>query len=235
MTRRKHFLFFFSVSILVTLLSCTGNPDPKQQESRSTVNSRVQEPTGRTFVYNCGVESTQDSMITVKVDSDDAWLFLADTTVHLKSIVSPSGAKYQSGDYMYWSKGEEASIKAAGKLYEHCRNDRREATWQDAKLRGVTFRATGNEPGWYMEMKADSIKYVLDYGERRFFTPAPATTQCSDSVSTRYEIETGNHAIEIRILNKPCTSMSGKRFSRSVELEVDGKTYHGCGMAFNQK
>ena len=40
--------------------------------------------------------------------------------------------------------------------------------WHAAKLRGVAFRAIGQEPGWLLEMSTgDKILLVTDYGQTR--------------------------------------------------------------------
>lgn len=45
-------------------------------------------------------------------------------------------------------------LEVGKKRHVHCKNNRAEAIWEDAKLRGVDFRAVGNEPGWHLELTA---------------------------------------------------------------------------------
>jgi len=40
----------------------------------------------------------------------------------------------------------------------NCRNNRAMAICVDAKLRGVDFRAVGNEPGWNLEISAGGAR-----------------------------------------------------------------------------
>ena len=69
---------------------------------------------------------------------------------------------------MFWSKGDEAMLEVGKKRHVHCKNNRAEAIWEDAKLRGVDFRAVGNEPGWHLELTAgEKVVFVGDYGTTR--------------------------------------------------------------------
>ena len=44
--------------------------------------------------------------------------------------------------------------------------------WQKAKLRGVSFRAIGQEPGWLLEItNGKEILLVTDYGQNRVSLP----------------------------------------------------------------
>ena len=54
------------------------------------------------------------------------------------------------------------------------------AIWEDAKLRGVDFRAVGNEPGWNLEISADGeMVFIGNYGqtEYKFPTPEPSVAR----------------------------------------------------------
>jgi membrane-bound inhibitor of C-type lysozyme len=36
-------------------------------------------------------------------------------------VPSASGSKYQSGDIMFWSKGESAMLQIGGEVFSNCR------------------------------------------------------------------------------------------------------------------
>lgn len=44
---------------------------------------------------------------------------------------------------------------------------------RSAESRGVEFRASGNEPGWTLEILADRLVFVGSYGAERAITPRP--------------------------------------------------------------
>lgn len=103
--------------------------------------------------------------------------------------------------------------------------------WHKAKLRGVAFRAVGQEPGWLLEItNSEEILLVTDYGSNRQSMPyvEPAVYQAERR--TQYVVDEYNTIIEIR--GEACTdSMSGESFEVSVTLFLDEKELHGCGRA----
>jgi len=103
------------------------------------------------------------------------------------------------------------------------------APWDDARSRGVDFRAIGQEPGWIVEIDADKSIYVLaDYGEKKLTAPASAPRDSADVII--YEATIDAHDLTIRIQPLPCAdAMSGERMTHTVTLTLDGKQYQGCG------
>ena len=103
---------------------------------------------------------------------------------------------------------------------------------QDARARGVEFRASGNEPGWTLEILADRLVFVGDYGATRATVPRPTPQATAGSNETAYVVITEAHRLTVRIRPGPCVdSMSGEPYEASVELDFDGRRYHGCGRA----
>jgi putative lipoprotein len=101
---------------------------------------------------------------------------------------------------------------------------------RDARARGVEFRASGNEPGWVLEMFADRLVFVGDYGATRASTPRPALQEQPGSGERAYAAVTEAHRLTVRVRRAPCVdTMSGEQFEASVEVELDGRPYRGCG------
>lgn len=112
--------------------------------------------------------------------------------------------------------------------------------WAAARARGVDFRATGNEPGWFLELD-DGVQIVLvtDYGRRRYEMPAPEPQV--DEAARRVTFRTastlaggrGNRLV-LTLAPGPCEdTMSGETFDTTVTVTIDGETLHGCGRALN--
>ena len=76
---------------------------------------------------------------------EEIFLFLPDTTLTLPHVRSGSGAKYGEGTTTFWSRGEEAFLERGSETVD-CVINRRASIIEDAKLSGMDFRATGNEP-----------------------------------------------------------------------------------------
>ena len=102
--------------------------------------------------------------------------------------------------------------------------------WHAAKLRGVAFRAIGQEPGWLLEItNGREILVVTNYGEERKSFPyvEPEEDKAARRTEFRIDAETG-----VVIEGKPCTdSMSGETFQTAVTLMLGEQTLRGCGRA----
>lgn len=149
-------------------------------------------------------------------------LRVGDETFDLRGVVSASGAKYEAvGDpaTTYWSKGSNATLVVRGRSYPEC-----------VPVEGAAraFRARGNEPPWTLEIAAERITLVTDYGQKRLEAPTPAAETLPGV--TRYAAGSGDASIAITISDRVCgDSMSGMPYPQSVELVADGRTLAGCG------
>lgn len=101
---------------------------------------------------------------------------------------------------------------------------------QDARARGIDFRAIGQEPGWLVELKeGEQIHATLDYGATSLALPAPAPKAAEDGTLT-YDASTDTDHLLLSIRNKVCVdAMSGEPHAATVQLAVNDKTYRGCG------
>lgn len=101
---------------------------------------------------------------------------------------------------------------------------------QEARARGVDFRAAGQEPGWLLELQdGGQIKAVLDYGTTSLMLPAPSADTAADGTVT-YDTSTDTDHLLLTIKDKICIdSMSGESHPSTVQLLVNEKNYHGCG------
>ena len=104
------------------------------------------------------------------------------------------------------------------------------APWEDARRRGVNFRAVGNEPGWYLEwQEGRQLLYVGSYGSERILLPDPGV-QWQEGVRLIQAREGGQEVI-VEIQTEACMdSMSGRQYPASVSLVVNGNPLKGCGM-----
>jgi uncharacterized membrane protein len=91
-----------------------------------------------------------------------------------------------------------------------------DSVWHRAKLRGVAFRAIGQEPGWLLEItNGTEILLVTDYGQNRQLYPY---------------VEPVVYQEEIR--GQRCTDvMSGEEFEVSVSIIMTDRRLEGCGRA----
>jgi putative lipoprotein len=182
-----------------------------------------------TFVFECeGLE------FTARHDPKGIYLFLPGRTLFLPETPSGSGAKYTDGKTTFWSKGEEALLEADGRTHTPCKNNRRRAVWEDAKLNGVDFRAAGNEPGWYLEIydkgTPEKIDFIGDYGQVYYTFPSVQREAEKSGERTRYFGRIGGHRLEVTLETGPCLdSMNGESFETAVTVTLNNRSYRGCG------
>jgi uncharacterized membrane protein len=90
----------------------------------------------------------------------------------------------------------------------------------------LLFRGVGQEPGWTVEVRADSLRFVGDYGQWTLSVPRSAVAVDSAAERTVYRTD----RLEVVVVPDACRDvMSGEPFSHTVTVTVDGDTYRGCG------
>lgn len=231
------FRIIFLLTLSSWLVSSCGQSGKKADNRNGTAvpaadSSRVTLPdfsgisTEDVYAYSCG-DSTEFS---VYVTPDSTWLFTADTTLKLTPARSASGARYVNGPFLYWSKGDEALLQLATGSLKQCKVVPREKAWQAARIRGVSFRALGQEPGWILEITGDrKLKYLGQYGQDTLKAPLPEA-ETPTAGGRRYRVKTSARTLTVDIKDKPCQdAMSGFSFPATVTVSIDGHTYRGCG------
>ncbi|MCB1856026.1 MAG: MliC family protein [Halieaceae bacterium] len=181
-------------------------------------------PWSRTRVYACG-----DFEFVTRTGPGELALWLPRRYLVLSQVRSASGAKYQEGDVVFWSKGAEALLQVGDREYLGCRQQPERAPWADARRRGVSFRAVGNEPGWMLEiLPGRQLVLVGDDGQLRLATPDPGAQEQGESRHYRALTEAGE--LQVEILQGACfDTVSGEAFPAVVTVSVNGRLLQGCG------
>ena len=207
------------------------NKPPNKDVYESSRIHPVENGDAKTYVFNC--QSAYD--FTVKIEKETAWLFLPDTTVALAKQNKEPGDIYQTGRYTFWHRGDNSKLAVGNRNYENCRNSPSKALWEAAKLNGVDFRAVGNEPGWFLELKeGEELLLITNYGRDsyQFTTPPPQIDK--KSAQTVYQTVNNGNTLTLIIEDQPCTdNMNGLRFESSVTVVLNGQKYVGCGRALH--
>ncbi len=181
-------------------------------------------PLAKTFVYDCnGYE------FIARLGPGEMALWLPDQYVVVSQVRSASGALYEEGDISFWSKGDEAMLTIGDQAYMNCHLQPERVPWEDARRRGVDFRAVGNEPGWHLEIQEGrQLLLVLDYGMQRILVPDPVMIE-NDS-SRVYQKSDGGRDMQVEIIGQDCVdTMSGEQFPYRVLVSVEHRHYEGCG------
>lgn len=220
------------IVVILLLAGCSSGEDSAGTDAAPTdVQAIALARPGTTYVYECG----DQFVFTVRIEGEKAWLFLRSDTISLPQVEAASGAKYSDGTITYWSKGESAILDRPGHARVECKNNRRQAIWEDAKLRGADFRATGNEPGWYMEIsEAYGILFVTNYGSDRYHFGKFETNSDSASRETIFKASKDGRELLVSLVGMRCTdSMSGEKFETTVVVTLNETKLNGCGKALH--
>ncbi len=107
-------------------------------------------------------------------------------------------------------------------------SDRAPDTGEDPGADDNHFRATGNEPGWRLDMSGDSISLSLQYGDTVLEGDRPASEKTDGS--KHYALELSGRWIQIDIQDALCRdTMTGMPHPYTVALQVDDEHLQGCG------
>ena len=180
-------------------------------------------------VWQCGDGST----ISTRNLSSPAGIALrtGSETRTLPQVRAASGVRYQDAVMQFWTKGDSATLERQAGATVDCREVRSLSLLEDARVRGVTFRGVGNEPGWRLEIgPAHRVMFEDGYGSMRIvfqsLPPLPETT----SGVTIHESTSGSHRLKVTLRREICAdTMSDETFPYSVDVEIDGARRRGCG------
>ncbi len=183
-----------------------------------------QRPLAKTMVYDCNGYD-----FIARLGPGEMAVWLPDHYVILSQVRSASGTKYVEGDIEFWSKGDEAILSVGDQQYLNCALVPGRVPWEDARRRGVEFRAVGNEPGWSLEIQGDKhLLFLGDYGMHRVATPNPGA-QVQGEVR-RYHAVTESADLQVEIVQQPCfDTMSGEAFTSQVTVTLNDEIFYGCG------
>ncbi len=203
---------------LALTASARGSAGGEEQEE-------AREP--RTYVFVCD----DQTHYVVRVTGAEAWVFRPEGTIRLPAEPGGGEARFSDGSFVLRIEGERAWLGAAGGVLSSCRNDRRQAVWERARLDGADFRAVGNEPGWTLEIfEGSRLVLVADYGDTRLELTLPEPSVDAAARKTRWETS----ELILEVVSRRCRdSMSGEEHESEVWLTWQGRALRGCGRALH--
>ena len=168
--------------------------------------------------------------IEISVDRADAVLTLPWDDHVLRQQDTDNGDRFFGNGLSFWSSGEdEAMLDLPDRDPITCRPASVPSPWSLARDAGAYFRATGNEPGWVLELyDADDpvLRLELDGGSSELLFD----TVIEDPDGDGYIAESpGNHA-GIILIREPCQdTMVGWEFPYRVEMLLNDRELSACG------
>lgn len=188
----------------------------------------------RVYVWRCedGRKLTMRNLFrerAIEIDLDEG-------TQRLDQTVSASGVRYanEGEAVVFWTKGDTARVERHGALPVPCRELRAESLREDARARGVIYRALGNEPGWTLEIGPDgTLDWTTNYGEERHVFEDAVETAGGDLTSRRFTASSAAQSIAVTVRVEPCTDDAGVAFDYAATIEFAGGTLRGCAVRLN--
>jgi membrane-bound inhibitor of C-type lysozyme len=185
----------------------------------------------RAYVWHCadGQTLVMRNLVREKAIAID----FHDGTRRLDQTVSASGARYADSVVVFWTKGSTATLERQGAPPVQCEERRAESLREDARVRGVVYRALGNEPGWVLEVgPASRLNWTTNFGQDRFdFEQSQAAT--APDGATIYTAQQGDVSIRVSIKAERCVDDGDVEFDHVVTVESGGQTLRGCGTRLN--
>jgi putative lipoprotein len=158
-----------------------------------------------------------------------------DGTRRLDQTVSASGVRYADSVMVFWTKGSTATLERQGAPAVQCEERHADSLREDARARGVVYRALGNEPGWTLEIgPASKLSWTTNYGQDRYdFEQSQATTM-PDGTGV-YTAQKDAVTLKATVKAERCVDDGEVEYDHVVTVESGGQTYHGCGTRLNAK
>jgi putative lipoprotein len=178
----------------------------------------------RTLVYDCQNLST----VTVRVYPDSVEVRSPGERSIVLPLVDSNPVRYANETTTL--TGLQEYVRIDGPLgHLVCRSAPAEVPWAEARLRGIDFRAVGDDPDWTLDIdEGVRIEFVANHGATRLVgVPGPTQTSARRMTVTA---ASGGHALQVAIERRPCTNSAGTT-TQSTTVTLDGRTYAGCGRA----
>lgn len=190
------------------------DPAPEAQAPRGQLPEQ-------SISYRCG-----EQQAAARLEDGRMQLFVGGEQFLLDPTPAASGVKYQAPDdpsTFFWTKGDRALLEIRGQRYPEC-----ETVAGSTAGPGEVFTATGNEPGWKLEVSLTQITLIADYGSTRVV--APKTPPEVTGRTTRYVSTGDGRRLTVTIVQELCSdSMSGMPHPNTVVVLFDGRELKGCG------
>lgn len=218
-------LFTLITGLLLAFSACrTSAPDPAPTTGTRSNTLQAQ-------VWNCADGSTLHTRnlasppaVTLRAGAD---------TRTLPQVRAASGVRYEDETMLFWTKGDGATFQRKPGNAAECRENRALSLLEDARVRGITFRAVGNEPGWLLEIGPENrVMFEDGYGSIRVVFQSLAPRSNTQPGVTLYENTSSAYRMKITLRRQTCAdTMSDETFPYTVDIEVEGAKRRGCGRA----
>ena len=204
------------------LAACVGKPPAVREVAAEELS---------TYLFQCSA----DFQFVAQIGPKSAWLFLPGETLNLPRVVTESGEGFSAEGWKFFRTGETATLEGVNLRTSGCRNNRRLAIWEAAKLAGADFRAVGNEPGWVLEIyQGNRLKISYDYGDQQLDLVADGPHENQQQRESSYRSKTAEGPLTLKIVGQNCAdSMADESYPVTVYWSLGERQFRGCGRALH--
>ena len=179
---------------------------------------------GDVLVYYCH----NLSIVTVRVFPKRVEIETEARKATLAEITPASPVRYSNGSMTLSNLTELVRLEEPGAVY-FCRSLPTEVAWQEARFRGIEFRAAGDTPSWSLEIDSGvAIEFTSGQGDTRAVTRFPPAKLAG--TDTRMTLATVSGSLSLTVLSERRVCTLGESvMTLTVTVTLNGKTYSGCG------
>ncbi len=205
------------IAALALLAGCTVSP--RSAEPLPQVAER------KATAYVCD----NGELIVTESDAGQLFLYLPASTVALRQ----DEAGWYGEGVRLLREDSGVRLKRDDEPSLRCAPDRAETRRQDARLRGVLFRAQGNDPKWQIEIGPEFATFAAAEEVHLRF-PMPDVGIDPAIGDTAYRFARNGRRLNVQIVDETCRDQrTGERFDASIRVVLDDRAYEGCGEALH--
>lgn len=168
------------------------------------------------------------SLVTLRVFPGRVEIEIESRKATLIEAPAPSPVQYTDGKVTLSSLEELVRIEEPGNVY-FCRSAPAEIPWQDARLRGIDFRAAGENPMWSLEIDSGKgVEFAAGVGDARTVAKFPPSELAGKGGRMTLTTVSGARSLAVLVEKGSC-SLAGSAMTLTVTVTLDGQTYRGCG------
>lgn len=138
---------------------------------------------------------------------------------------------YRESDVSVDLADESVELGVGNERFADCRESRLRTVWEHAKLSGASFRATGEDPAWFLEIRdGDRLDFRSALDATPLTMPMSAIRVEAGTAGASYRSAGDTSDLVAEISATPCTVADGLGLSGvTVVVTEQGRRFSGCG------
>jgi hypothetical protein len=219
--------------LCAALAACTQNEETTARISATDlVDGRI-----NTTVFECRPAGVEPFEFTVRRGAAELALWLPQSFDRAYQVLSEEyvgttfTGLYREGDVSVDLADASVELGVGGQRFTGCRENRLRSVWEHAKLSGVNFRATGEDPAWYLEIReGDRMEFRSSRDAGTLRLPMSGIALETNADGARYRAAPGGVAFTVEIDARPCRVADGLGLTGvTVVVTAGGSDFQGCG------